>query len=360
MHRHAGSVVALVLGMFAITGCDGGGLGAQADRAKTATAPAPVVETPQMPIKKTSSSSDDSETSAPGPPTDKFRDYVAPKREPREMTLVSIPVGEAPVLDGRAKEGFWQSAPAITTLDFSSQRPITLRSVHHKDEIFFLVTFPEEMPHETHKTWMWDPKEEVYREGPDREDVLVFKWSMSGNSVDLRLRNPQPHVADIWFWKAHRTNPSGYADDKGQGISKKPGPTSRKINSPQHGTLYFDRWGDKGKPAWQERLYFDNQGPKLPQFAPQKPEGSRADVRAKGVWANKEWTIEFARKLNTGHDDDVVFTPGGLHLFAIACYAMALDTPHETWSRPLYRTGDAFDRILLSISPGAVARGTGR
>ena len=294
--------------------------------------------------------------------TDKFRDYVAPKREPREMTLVSIPVADAPVIDGKASEPVWDKAPAITTLDYSSQRPITLRSVHVKGEIFFVVTFPEEIPHETHKTWTWDKKEEVYREGPDREDVFVFKWSMSGNDVDLRLREPMPHRADIWFWKAHRSNWSGYADDKMQGISGKPGPMTRKLQSTRHGTLYFDRWADAGKPPWDQKLFFEYKGDKLDQFAPKQPSGSRGDIRAKGVWSKGQWTIEFGRKLDTGHDDDVAFSPGGAYLFAVACYAMALDTPHQEWSRPLYRTGDAFDRLLLTLAGanGPVAGAKGR
>ena len=84
---------------------------------------------------------------------------------------------------------------------------------------------------------------------------------------------------------------------------------------------------------------------------PRQPTGSRADVRAKGVWSNGQWTIEFARKLNTGHDDDVAFTPGDIYLFGVACYAMAYDTPHDAWSQPLYRTGDIFDRLLFTMAP---------
>jgi hypothetical protein len=336
--------IVLALGLVA-AGCGNSGVDSQAERPKPAA--------PTEPATAAKASSDDEGSASvrvPEPAADKFRDYVAPKREPRDMTLVSIPVDAEPVIDGRANESFWEAAPAITTLDYSSQRPITLRSAYGKGEIFFLITFPEEIPHETHKTWTWDKKEEVYREGPDREDVFVFKWSMSGNGVDLRLREPMPHQADIWFWKAFRTNPAGYADDKGQGVSLKGGPMARKIQSPKYGTLYFERWGDSGKPAWEEKIFYEYQGDKLPQFAPRPPSGSRGDVRAKGVWSKGQWTIEFARKLKTGHDDDVVFAPGSSHLFAVACYAMALDTPHAEWSRPLYRTGDAFDRLLLSLS----------
>jgi hypothetical protein len=343
MQRQMIVALGLWIGTLALAGCNSSSVPAQAEaKSSTPAAAAPA---------KKQKADEDGGVALPGQVTDKYRDYVAPKREPREMTLTSVPVTAAPVIDGRADEDVWQAATPVVTLDFSSQRPITIRSVYGKDEAFFLVTFPEEIPHETHKTWMWDAKEEVYREGPDREDVFVFKWSMSGNAVNLGLRDPQPHRSDIWFWKAHRSNPAGYADDKMQAMHTKPMPMARKIPTARHGTLYFERWGDAGKPPWEQHMFFENKGDKLDQFSPRPPSGSRGDVRAKGVWAKGQWTIEFARKLKTGQDDDVVFVPGSTHLFAVACYAMALDTPHQEWSRPLYRTGDAFDRLFLTFAP---------
>jgi hypothetical protein len=264
---------------------------------------------------------------------------------------VAMPVTEAPSIDGQATESFWATAPAITTHDYSSQRPITLKSVYTTDMVFFLVTYSDESPSETHKTWVWDPKEEIYREGPDREDVFIFKWSMVGNAVNLALREPEPHRADIWFWKAHRTNPAGYADDKWQGMLFEAGTSARKIHSPQHGTLYFWRQGDTGEPAFAEKFFFEYQGDMLEKYTHREPESSRGDVRAKGVWAEGQWTIEFGRQLNTGYDDDVVFTPGSAHLFGVSCYAMALDTPHDAWAQPLYRTGDVFDRLFFTMAP---------
>jgi hypothetical protein len=332
-----------LLGTLALAGCNNGSTSTHAQASPT-SAPAASIEAAGVPTEGLVS------MKSREIPPDKFQDYVAPKREPREMTLVSVPVAAAPVIDGRADEEIWHAAPAITTLDYSSQRPITLRSVYAKDEIFFLVTFPEETPHETHRTWVWDRTEQVYREGLDYENVFVFKWSMSGNTVDLRVREPMPHRADVWFWKAHRTNPSGYADDKMQGLLTKPTPTARKIQS-RHGALYFDRWADAGTPPWEQHKFYEYKGEKVAQFSPREPTGSRGDIRARGAWANAQWTIEFARKLKTGHDDDVAFTPGSVHLFAVACYQMSFDAPQPKWSNPLYRTGDAFDRLLLSLAP---------
>ena len=291
-----------------------------------------------------------SAVSAPKQSTDRFADYVPPKRKPQEMTLVSRPVTEAPTIDGRAEEPTWKNAPAITTLDYSSQREITIKSVFTSTDVFFLVTFPDDTASENHKTWVWDPKEEVYREGPDREDVFIFKWSMSGNNVSMRLQDPEPHRGDIWFWKARRTNPAGYADDKWQAVSLEPGQQAKKVPSKKYGSLYFRRVADEGEPAFEEKFFFQYQGDRVEKFAMRQPQGSRADVRAKGIWANGQWTIEFGRKLVTGYDDDVAFTPGRSYLFAVSCYAMALDTAHQAWSQPLYRTGDVFDRLLFTMS----------
>lgn len=66
-----------------------------------------------------------------------FLDFVPPKRQPQNMILVAMPVRQSPTIDGRADEPFWATASAITTRDFSSQRPITLKSVYTTDTVFF-------------------------------------------------------------------------------------------------------------------------------------------------------------------------------------------------------------------------------
>jgi hypothetical protein len=279
-----------------------------------------------------------------------FLTLVLPKRPPKEIELVSLPVVDVPVIDGRADDRVWDRAPVVTTLDFASQREITLRSVHTSERIFFLVTYPDGAPSETHKSWGWDATEKVYKQLPDREDMLVLKWSMVGNGVNLAFRNPEPHRADIWFWKAHRTNPSGYADDKWQRLSLEPHRRAKVIQSPSYGSLYLMRMGDAGQSAYKDSLIFEYQGDVVPRFSPRSPQGSRADIRAKGRWHDGKWTIELARKLDTGHDDDIVFVPGGRYLFAVSCYEMAHSKVNPTWAQPLYRSGDAFDRLFLNVA----------
>ena len=218
--------------------------------------------------------------------------------------------------------------------------------------IFFVVTYPDVSPSTTHKSFGWDSRAEIYKPHNDREDMFVFKWSMQGLDADISLRGSRSHRADIWFWKACRTNPVGYADDKMHLYSG----TRHEVEStevsydPKNGPMYLLRTGDSGKSAYQENMAFDYQGPLAPRFANREPTGSRADVSAKGRWSKGVWTIEFARKLDTGHDDDVSFAPGGEYLFIVSCYEMSGDTVHSEWSQPLYRTGDGFDRIVLKIA----------
>ena len=72
-------------------------------------------------------------------------------------------------------------------------------------------------------------------------------------------------------------------------------------------------------------------------------------MRAKGVWQNDRWTIEFARKLTTGQPDDVQFTPGEKYLFGISRYEIAGRQSNAKLSDPLYGTGDVNETLWLQF-----------
>ncbi len=114
-------------------------------------------------------------------------------------------------------------------------------------------------------------------------------------------------------------------------------------------TLYLRRLADAGQSAYDQDIPFEYQGDYLAKFRPRPPEGSRADVRGKGRWQDGRWTVELQRKLDTGHDDDVVFAMGRDYLFAVGCSEMAYMRADPTLTQPLYGTGDAFDRLILAV-----------
>lgn len=283
------------------------------------------------------------------PQPGEFMTLVKPERPAKLFKLTSVLVKETPTIDGSSNDSVWQNALSVTVLDYASQRPITVKSVHTNDEIFLLVQYPDTAPSETHKSLGWDYGDEIYKQLNDREDLCVIKWSMVGNGVNLSLQKPESHKADIWFWKAKRTNPTGYADDKYQLLTKTKTELSNPIPSQNNEILYLQRIPDEGEAPFKEQLVFEYQGDVISQYVYQTPTGSHADVKAKGRWNDGFWTIEFERKLNTGYQDDVAFIPGQTYLFGIGLYEITGAGIYPELSQPLYKAGDIYDHILLTI-----------
>ena len=61
-------------------------------------------------------------------------------------------------------------------------------------------------------------------------------------------------------------------------------------------------------------------GDVIPFRLPIKPSGSRFDVKALSRYDNGGWSVMLYRKLNTGHEDDVVFNPRKNYSFAMAVF----------------------------------------
>lgn len=277
-----------------------------------------------------------------------FTTLVLPVREPQSLTLVCRYAQQVPTIDG-IQDSIWNMTDSITTLDATSQRPIELRCLHDGQEIFFLARYPDEAASESHKSWFWDKSEQIYKPGNDREDMLVLKWLMEGESMSFSADQAAPHKADIWFWKARRTNQNGYADDKSHLMTVEPQEDAVAVPSTQYGTLYLKRSGDAGKSAYREEMFFEYQGDFVPKYFPRTPEGSRADVQARGVWTDGYWTIEMKRKLDTENPDDAAFQRGAEFVFGACLYEMAAMGIERDWYQPLYRTGNVYDRLTLEV-----------
>lgn len=239
--------------------------------------------------------------------------------------ITAVKVSKAPVLDGSGGDAAWRSAKSNSIKDKRTGALITLKAAYTSDHVYFLVRYPDTTRNDLHKPWVWNKDLEVYEIGPQREDTFYFKWNMSDKPVDLSNFADNDYTADIWYWKAHRTNPSGYADDKSHVFSGEPGKKATSLTSRTGKTRYLMRLGDTGSAAQSKRVLIDYEGDLVPQYVPEIPEGSRADVKARGVWNKGFWTIEFARKLDTGNSDDVQFsaTSGEKYLFGVSiksCY----------------------------------------
>lgn len=252
------------------------------------------------------------------------------------QSLIAARVKQAPVIDGLSKDKAWESAKAITVRDKRVDVDVTIKTVYTKEMVFFLVRYPDSSEDRLHKPWVWNKEIEAYMLGPQREDTFTFKWNIGNKEVDLSNFSDDNYTADIWYYKANRTCPCGYADDKFHILSSTSGKKSKKLTSKTGKKRYLVRIADEGISCYKKRLLTSYQGELQNQYESRTPEHSRADIRAKGVWKNEYWTIEFGRKLNTGHADDIRFDPvsGKKYQFGISIaglYGEVVDKTKPHW-----------------------------
>ncbi len=155
------------------------------------------------------------------------------------------------------------------------------------------------------------------------------EWWMGSDSEDVRY--------DAWQWKAARTNPAGYVDDKWWGTQEDPTDveSSRHGDSKDSGGYADNRNEDKTAPIFLSSKGNDVQfifsgeeveldttslqtGAVIPGYVLTKPVGSRGDIETQGTWTDGKWVVVIRRPLNTEHDDDVVYTPSKPMPFGLA------------------------------------------
>lgn len=265
------------------------------------------------------------------------------------QVIHAVKVKQAPVVDGLAGEAIWQKAPALTIRDKVADVDVVLRAIYTEDRIYFLVRYADPTEDRLQKPWIWDKGLEAYVMGPQREDTFAFRWNLEKRDVNLSNFSDDSFHSDIWYWKANRTDPAGFADDKLDILTDESGRKAQEVVSDKGRKRYLMRLSDQGSPAQQKRIFTSYQGDLLDQFEPAMPTGSLADIAAKGVWKDGFWTIEFGRKLKTGYnDEDVQFNPaaGRPYLFGVSIYGLYGEHVDRSASH-LYGMGRISDPIRL-------------
>lgn len=266
-----------------------------------------------------------------------------------DQTIVAAKVKNAPKIDGVGDDPEWKTATQIIIHDNIAKIDVILKAVYTDQEIFFLVVFPDADESREHKPLVWDKEKKVYVTGTQRGDGFVFKWNMEIKPVDLSVFADNSYKTDVWYWKACRTDPVGYADDTYNILSMDKLPDSIKIISKKGNTFYYGRYGDDGTPAYlATEPQIEYKGDKISMFKNTTPTGSRADIRAKGVWKEGKWTIEFKRLLFTGNQDDLQFDTKGSYQFGISVYEIGGKKP-DPKEHP-YGAGDISEAILLKFA----------
>ena len=268
-----------------------------------------------------------------------------------ELEVPSVKVQKAPEVDGAGQDAVWAKVKPVTVKDSASGTNVLIRSVYTEDQVFFLVQFSDSAENFLHKPWVWNAAEKKYEVGSHREDTFVFKWNMMDHDVNLSNFSDDDYRADVWYWKANRTNSAGYADDKSQVLAAQPIEKSTELTSTSGKARHLGRYSDAGKAAYKElKTLTEYQGDLADRYPASTPEGSRADVHAKGTWKGGFRTVEYARALNTGHDDDLQFEPasGKGYLFGVSIFSL-YGRPHIVNSPNFYGRGRISEPLRLKF-----------
>lgn len=254
--------------------------------------------------------------------------------------VLSAPtVKSAITLDGQT--GDWNSVPGITVALAGEGRvqSVEMKAAVHGDTIYVLAVWNDTTQDILHKPYKWDDAEGKYRRTKQFEDRFAISLKMSGDFSANKI-DGSAFEADVWHWKASRSNPAGIAHDKMWKVSKEPFPRAKQFKISNGKTVYLARRSDKGDRLYKPSSYETKQNTVMPRYVVNlSPKGSIADVRAKGVWRDGRWFLELARKLNTGHTDDAVIAAKGTIEIAVAAFNGVDGRRHSVSEKMMLRTG---------------------
>jgi len=243
---------------------------------------------------------------------------------------------------------------------------LTLKAMYNDTELFVLAEWPD--PTEDIRYWPWQKTEEgwkhLYTNFKDEqvyyEDKLGFVFPLTddamfenfGCAVHCHQTSRMPyglkgthddHPLDVWHWKASRTDPAGYVDDKywkGTDFTAKDG--GRHADPTDEGGYVKNQNEDKSAPKWlpadadavrrgallkEKAIPFTQEasdripvGTQIPGLVASRAIGDRGSVRCESKYEQGRWQLLIRRDLDTKSDYDLAFQRGGRYPFACAAF----------------------------------------
>ena len=289
------------------------------------------------------------------------------KAKPGDLVLTSKKVKSAPSDAGSSEWIKAQESKIVLTGAGSVEGKVIelkTKSVFTKDEIFFRLEWPDKDKSMNKKRWKFSGgkwtqiKADEDRLGAVFEINRVNKFATKGCAVLCHNESKNEkewyfavssakEKADMWHWKAVRSNPVGYTEDGYVTTNPSKKPEAGRKRDAGSGKAKSNRTKDKSKPMYMQNpaksasipgsllvshaaeikdYSIFKVGDEIPGYMLNADwKGSFADVKTKGVWANGKWTVMMSRKLETGYDDDVQFNTRKKYPFALAVF----DNAHE-------------------------------
>jgi hypothetical protein len=246
---------------------------------------------------------------------------VPPKKKVSYLSARALGRVSPPVLDGRAGDPAWSSSSSfpVDVKGASGNFTVTLSALRGKERIYFLVQWPDRREDAVHRPWVWSKEREEYGVGDEIEDAVALQFAAEGRLGDCMLSGNEA-VADLWHWRADRTNPVGFAEDGSLTVSTKRIPKANFYQAKNRKTVWVKESRDSGTVPYRSLVAGAYEGESVRRYVTREPTGSAADVRAKGAWENGTWTVEFSRLLETGDPADAVFPLKKDRYFSVAVF----------------------------------------
>ena len=250
------------------------------------------------------------------------------------------------------------------------------KAIYNDHNLYFLFRWVDPTRSVTKQSWQFDGDQWVHLQGNEDRIALLFettrinKFATRGCAVTCHsppdvdrakwkfATQTAAEKGDLWHWKAARSDPYNYADDAWLTVAGRPSGSYRetgRVKDRGEGGDIKNQTKDKSRP-----LYMQNptKVPSVPGFLlveeavkitdysifkpgdiipfrlPKRPSGSRFDVKALSRHADGGWTVMLNRRLDTGHDDDVVFNPRKRYSFAMAVFDDS-GADHSKATKPL-------------------------
>ncbi|MDX1607452.1 MAG: ethylbenzene dehydrogenase-related protein, partial [Candidatus Competibacterales bacterium] len=219
--------------------------------------------------------------------------------------------------------------------------PVDLRASYTDEHVYLRLSWADATPDRTMQQWVHDG--ERWQNTAALEDGFGLLWDARGSFSQftcayachindfgvsranfhatnrMRLNDEQTWL-DLWNWKAARTAPLGFADDRYLDHTGMHGDlpgdlfraNSRADRNPDAGIEPFT---EQDQPIYDADRQpaghgFRSPGTTAPGFLVDRPQGHRADVLAITSYRDGRWTVVLRRALQTGDPRDVVFVPG--------------------------------------------------
>tara|TARA_B100000315_G_scaffold239549_1_gene258470 strand:+ start:32483 stop:33313 length:831 start_codon:yes stop_codon:yes gene_type:complete len=228
-----------------------------------------------------------------------------------------------PEIDGRIDDVWGQARPLTVlvreALGGGAPTEVILRALHTSDSLYVLAEWPDATRSDMRDPYIWNESDGGYQRPTTPDDQFALEFPLDGELLISMLPTTGAYSADVWHWKAGRSNLAGWVDDKRHIISRRSIEGAKEYDLGGHTTIYIARPMDEGTASYRKKPQpTAHVGDVIPSYQAQAPSGSLTDVRGKGIHGGKGWTLEMSRKFDTGNPDDAVIDPKRANLCAIA------------------------------------------